>query len=74
MTRIEAIDSIKSKLADLTDEQLEALAGIADSYARAIVPEDDATRAAIAEGMAQAKRGEFASEADVRAAFARFRA
>lgn len=40
----------------------------------ALEPEDEATRAAIAEGLAQTERGEFASDADVEAAFARFRA
>jgi predicted transcriptional regulator len=35
--------------------------------------EDDETRAAIAEGLAQIERGEFATEEEVEAAFARFR-
>jgi len=37
------------------------------------MPEDDLTRVAIAEGLAQARRGEFASSEEVAAAFARFR-
>ena len=36
-------------------------------------PEDDETRAAIAEGIAQADRGDFASDAEVAKAYARFR-
>lgn len=73
MTRTEAIDTIKSKLDALSTEQLAALADIADAMSRYVPDEDDATRAAIAEGVAQADRGEFASDADVAAAFARFR-
>lgn len=34
---------------------------------------DDETRAAIAEGLAQADRGEFATDEEVKAAFASFR-
>jgi len=73
MTRTEAIHTIKSKLDRLSDEQLAAIADIADAYTRSIPDEDDATREAIAEGLAQANRGEFASEHDVAKAFARFR-
>lgn len=65
MTRTQTIDTIKAKLDVLSDEQLSSLADIADAYARSIPPEDEATRAAIAEGLAQAKRGEFASQAEV---------
>ena len=72
MTRTQAIDIIKAKLDELSDEQPAALADIADAYARAIPDEDEATRKAVAEGLAQADRGEFASEADVVVAFARF--
>ena len=64
MTRTQAIDTIKAKLEDMTDEQLAALADIADSYARAVPSEDDATRAAIAEGVAQAKTGQRISQGD----------
>jgi hypothetical protein len=35
--------------------------------------EDDAIRAAIAEGLARARRGEFATEEEVEAAYRRFR-
>jgi predicted transcriptional regulator len=37
------------------------------------VPEDAATRAAIAEGIAEARRGEFATDEEVAEVFARFR-
>ena len=62
MTRTQTIDIIKAKLDELSDEQLAALADMADAYARAIPDENDATKAAIAEGMAQVDRGEFASD------------
>ncbi len=73
MTRTEAIHTIKTKLDKLSDEQLAALVDIADAYTRSMPDEDEATREAIAEGLAQAERGEFASERDVAKAFARFR-
>ncbi len=73
MTRTEAIHTIRTKLDKLSDEQLAAIADIADAYTRSIPDEDDATRAAIAEGLAQADRGEFAGEEEVAAAFGRFR-
>lgn len=73
MTRAEAIDTITAKLDKLTSEQLVALADMADAFARDVPAEDDATRAAIAEGIAQADRGEFATDEDVAAALARFR-
>ena len=52
--KTQAIDTIKAKLDGLTTEQLAALADIADSFARDVPDEDDETRAAIAEGLAQA--------------------
>ena len=73
MTRTEAIDAIKAKLDELTYEQLIALADIVDALARDIPDEDGTTRAAIAEGIAQADRAEFATDDQVKAAFARFR-
>jgi predicted transcriptional regulator len=73
MTRTEAIAQIEATLPALTTEQAQALAALAKAWTRQAPPEDDATRAAIAEGLAQADRGEFASDADVAAAFARFR-
>lgn len=73
MTRTQAIDTIEAKLDQLTNEQLFALADIAEAIARDIPDEDSATCAAIAEGLAQADRGEFVNDAEVAAAFARFR-
>jgi predicted transcriptional regulator len=73
MTRTEAIAKINATLAQLSDVQtlaeiVENLNSEPDRPA-----EDDATRAAIAEGIAQARRGEFASDAEVAEAYARFR-
>ena len=73
MTRNKTIDVIRAKLDVLSDDQLSSLADIADAYVRAIVEEDPTTHAAIAEGVAQADRGEFASEVQIATAFARFR-
>jgi predicted transcriptional regulator len=73
MTKMEAIAQIEATLPALTTEQAQALAALAEAWTRPTPPEDEATRAAIAEGLAQADRGEFVSEADVAAAFARFR-
>ncbi len=58
MTRTQAIDTIKSKLDEMTDEQVQSLADIAEAYTRTVPAEDAATRAAIAEGVRQAKAGE----------------
>ncbi len=74
MTKIEAIAQIQSVLPALSAEQVQALAELAAAWTRPSPPEDDATRTAIAEGLAQADRGEFATSAEVEAAFARFRA
>jgi predicted transcriptional regulator len=73
MTRTEAIGTIKAKLDLLTPEQLAALAAMAEAFTRDVPDEDDATRAAIADGLAQVDRGEFATDDGVAAAFARFR-
>ena len=73
MTRTEAIAQIEAKLPALTTEQAKALAELAEAWTREAPPEDAETRAAIAEGLAQADRGEFVSDADVAVAFARFR-
>ena len=75
MTRREAIGKITASLPRLSDEHVQILAEIAQSWTRdaAPPPEDDATRAAIANGIAQARRGEFATDAEVAAAYARFR-
>ena len=74
MTRTEAIAKINATLARLSDERVLTLAEIVESLNEPDRPaEDDATRAAIAEGIAQARRGEFASDAEVAEAYARFR-
>jgi hypothetical protein len=75
MTRAEAIAKITTSLPRLSDEHVQLLAEIAQSWSEgaALAPEDDATRAAIANGIAQGRRGEFASDEEVAAAYARFR-
>lgn len=73
MSRLEAIERLQATLAGLSTEQVEALAELASSLGRTIPEEDAATRAAIAEGFDQAERGDFASDEEVEAAFARFR-
>ena len=65
MTKTEAIDQIHSTLPALTTEQAQALAEMAAAWARLPPPEDEATLAAIAEGIAQADHGEFADPAEV---------
>ena len=71
MTRTNTI--FMTGLRKLTNEQLTALAHIADAFARDMPDEDDTTRATIVEGITQADRGEFATDERVAAAFARFR-
>jgi predicted transcriptional regulator len=72
MTRAEAIAKITASLARLSDEHIEQLAEIAARWSDDSRPaEDDETRAAIAEGIAQADRGDFASDAEVAEAYAR---
>ena len=75
MTRTEAIAKITATLPQLSDERVQTLAEIAQSWtddaARPV--EDDATRAAIANGIAQGRRGEFATDAEVTEAYRRFR-
>lgn len=75
MTRAEAIATITTTLPRLSDEHLQVLAEITQSWSigAAEPPEDDATRVAIADGIEQARRGEFASDEEVAAAYARFR-
>lgn len=62
MTRTEAIAKITATLPQLSDERVQMLANIAESWTDPGDPpaEDEATRAAIAEGIAQADRGVFA--------------
>ena len=75
MTRTEAIATITASLPQLSDERVQALAEIALSWTDDVdrPAEDAATRAAIAEGIAQGRRGEFATDAEVAEAYARFR-
>jgi hypothetical protein len=74
MTRAEAIAKITTSLSRLSDEHLQALAEIALSWSDAkLPPEDEVTRTAIGNGIAQGRRGEFASDEEVAAAYARFR-
>lgn len=73
MTRTEAITKIEATLDALSDERLAALADLVDAFMRNVQDEDGTTSAAIAEGVAQADRGEFATDDQVKAAFARFR-
>jgi len=74
MTRTEAIAQIEATLSELPAEQLTALAELAQSLKQPVATEDAATRSAIAAGLDEARRGDFASDAEVEAAFARFRA
>ena len=75
MTQTEARAESATALPSSDDERQRTLAEIAHDWAdetgRPV--EDDATRADIAEGIAQGGRGEFAMVADVAEAFARFR-
>lgn len=64
MTRTEALAQIQAALPELSSEQLEALAELAETWKRPTPPENDATRAAIAEGLAQADRREFVSASE----------
>jgi predicted transcriptional regulator len=75
MTRTEAIAKIEASLPELSDERIEALAEIAQSWIddASQATEDETTRAAIANGVAQASRGEFATDAEVAEAYRRFR-
>ena len=72
MSRSQAIATIMAKLAEFTTEQLAAFADIVDAFTEDVSVEDGATSVAIAEGVAQADRGEFAIDDQVKAAFARF--
>jgi hypothetical protein len=76
MTRKEAIDSITATLPHLSDERVQLLAEITQGWTddETRPAEDAATRAAIAESIAEARRGEFATDEEVAEAFAGFRA
>ncbi len=74
MTRTEAIAKIAATLPKLSDERVRVLAEIALDWTGGGAPlEDSATRAAIANGIAQARRGEFATDAEVEEAYKQFR-
>ena len=75
MTRTEAIAKIAATLPQLSDERVQTLAEIAQSWTDDTdrPAEDDATRAAIANGIAQARRGEFATDEEVAEAYKRLR-
>jgi len=74
MTRTEALAKIAAVLPRLSDERVQVLAEIAHDWVddRARAGEDEATRDAIANGLAQSRRGEFAADAEVAEAFSRF--
>ena len=65
MTKADAIRQIEVSLPALSAEQLQALAELAVGFARAAPQEDETTWAAIAEGLAQAERGELVAQSDV---------
>ena len=73
MTRKEAIERIAATLPQLSNERVQILAAIAQGWTDEAPAEDAAARAAIAEGIAQGRRGEFATDAEVAEAYARFR-
>jgi predicted transcriptional regulator len=75
MTRNQAITTITTVLPTLSDERVQLLAEITQSWAEDAnrPPEDDETRAAIAEGIAQDERGELATDAEVEEAYRQFR-
>jgi len=75
MTRTEAIARIAAALPQLSDERVQAVAEIVQTLAEEAErpAEDEATRAAIGEGIEQARRGEFATESEVAEAYVRFR-
>ncbi len=53
--------------------ELARLAELIEAQTLPVQMEDDETRAAIAEGLEQARRGEFATPEEVEAAYAKFR-
>ena len=74
MSRTEAIAKIAATLPQLSDEHVQALAEIVQSWTEdaARPAGDDATRAAVANGIAQGRRGESATDAEVDEAYRRF--
>lgn len=75
MSRTEAIARITATLPRLSDERVQTLAEIAQSWTDDAhhCGEDELTRTAIANGISEARRGEFATDAEVDEAYKRFR-
>jgi predicted transcriptional regulator len=71
MTKTEAISRIHATLPALSAAQAEALAELATTWARQPDVEDVDTLNAVAEGLAEADRGEYASAAEVDAVLGR---
>ena len=75
MTKTE-VESVLRRVMTWPFERQAELARIAEfleAQSEEIEEADEATKAAIAEGLAQAERGEIATAEEVEAAFARFR-
>jgi predicted transcriptional regulator len=75
MKRTEALAKIAAALPHLSDERVQALAEIAHrwAYETARPLEGKATRAAIEIGIAEGRRGDFATDDEVAQTFAQFR-
>lgn len=75
MTRSDAIAKITATLTKLSDERVQTLAELAQSWtAESELPvEDEETRTAIAKGLAEGQSGQFATDEQVDKAFGRFR-
>lgn len=73
MTRL--LDQAIAKVRELPDEEQDALAltllSMTDAEA-SVLPLDDETRAAIREGLAQARRGEFVPDQEIEALWKRY--
>jgi hypothetical protein len=74
MTRAEVrsvLDRVRSWPQD-RQEELARIALLIEAQDAGVEPEDEATRAAVAEGRAQARRGKFASDKRVDAVWKKF--
>jgi hypothetical protein len=73
MTKLldEALEAVRRLLPDSQDEIARAMLVLSESDGEA-EPVDSAHLSAALEGLAQAKRGEFATEAEIEAIFRRF--
>ena len=72
----ELLEKAIAKLRELPPEEQDQAAELLMHFAAGweeIIELDEETRAAIREGLEQAERGEFASDEDMEALFARFR-